>query len=719
LRFMATIGAFALLLGLGIVPSLLGSAEPGGARPAFVSELWGGISAPQGWGFTAPSITNPGPTITVAPGELVDLTLNSIDVGHRFHVDLDGNNASNPGEPLSTTFFPSPGGTPFSFNAPLSPGAWWYRCAIHGFGQQRGVFRVVGNSPPSATLTNPGGPAQTWTGGSSHAVMWTMSDPESPTPTLTVYVNYTSSAGSGTIAGPLTGLSSPALWPWPVPPVDVADMLVSVEVLDPSDAKASDAELVPNVDSTPPTVAGTVPPDSAPSVDPSTTIEVTFSEPMNQGEAELSLSLCAMPGCTPVPLNPIGWTGDTLRMQPAAPLAADTDHEATVSIAAEDASNPGNPLAAPFVWPFRTRNASPSITGTLPGGGERWTGGTTHSVTWTSSDPENLPGTLTVWINYSATGVAPWSPVAGPVPGDSSPFSWPVPTDDTVAARLNFTVVDTSGATGSFVTAAFEVDSTAPAVIETDPAPDAPGVFLNANMVVTFDERMNAGAVGDPDVVALFAVAAATWVPMGYQWDGTERILTANPVADLAPTVHYRLFVNGTALDASDPGNAMGIAYTTDFNTSATADLSPPEITHTPPNAHITVSARSPISITATVTDAGSGVAVVRINYTDVNGDVHNVTMTVTTGDTYGFDIPDPDRAGTISYFLYAEDGLGNGNRTATFTLTVHADETPGAGDLTALIVAAILLVVAAVAAAALLLRRRQKREQAPPSPPS
>jgi len=142
------------------------------------------------------------------------------------------------------------------------------------------------------------------------------------------------------------------------------------------------------------------------------------------------------------------------------------------------------------------------------------------------------------------------------------------------------------GEAGTLLSAAFAIDSTAPTATSI-PAQGAANVVLNANVVVTFSERMNAAATGVAAVVSLFDVDRGAWSPMTLSWDGAERVLTGNPLADLSPTTHYRLFVNGSALDASDPGNPMGGAYNADFNTSATADLEPPVIVHTPPDLTI------------------------------------------------------------------------------------------------------------------------------------
>ena len=184
-----------------------GAEDPGGPRPTYTSEMWGGLT-PQGWGLTQFTITNPGPTITVTPGERVDLTLNSVDTIHQWFLDYNGDNITDPGEPLSAQFGPSPAGTVFTFNARLTPGSFWYSCWVHGWLTQRGRFIIAGNAPPTVTIAQPPGtPALTWSGGSTHTVQWSMFDPNDLVSQLTVWVNYSYNAGAtrAPIAGPLLG----------------------------------------------------------------------------------------------------------------------------------------------------------------------------------------------------------------------------------------------------------------------------------------------------------------------------------------------------------------------------------------------------------------------------------------------------------------------------------------------------------------------------------
>src|SRR2546422_7849594 len=112
--------------------------------------LYGSFST--GWGFTPTSITQPGPTLTVQPGESVSLTLFSADGRpHQFCVDYE----STPdyvcqGSELATQspmFTSSTTGKTFPFNAPTTPGTYTYFCTIHR-SAMTGQF-IVSAPPPT------------------------------------------------------------------------------------------------------------------------------------------------------------------------------------------------------------------------------------------------------------------------------------------------------------------------------------------------------------------------------------------------------------------------------------------------------------------------------------------------------------------------------------------------------------------------------------------
>ena len=99
-------------------------------------------SATLGWGFTAASMSSPGPTIVVEQGDTVNLTLISSDgVMHEFFVSYT--NASSPslGDPQSPEF----SGTVsvnYQFVASNTTGTYEYRCVFHP-DVMWGYFQIV------------------------------------------------------------------------------------------------------------------------------------------------------------------------------------------------------------------------------------------------------------------------------------------------------------------------------------------------------------------------------------------------------------------------------------------------------------------------------------------------------------------------------------------------------------------------------------------------
>jgi len=113
--------------------------------------LYGSFS-PGGWGTTSSSISQPGPTLTVQPGESVSLTLFSADSrSHRFCVDYE----SPPdfvcqGSELATesqTFSSPTTGFTYTFTATTTPGTYTYFCTIHTTAMT-GQF-IVSAPPPT------------------------------------------------------------------------------------------------------------------------------------------------------------------------------------------------------------------------------------------------------------------------------------------------------------------------------------------------------------------------------------------------------------------------------------------------------------------------------------------------------------------------------------------------------------------------------------------
>jgi plastocyanin len=87
----------------------------------------------RGWGFNATSLSSPGPTLFVAEGVNVTLTLYAADGAfHTWFIAYDNGSSVAAGEPVSPTF--GSGGNPNPVNytfAANRAGTFVYRCSIH------------------------------------------------------------------------------------------------------------------------------------------------------------------------------------------------------------------------------------------------------------------------------------------------------------------------------------------------------------------------------------------------------------------------------------------------------------------------------------------------------------------------------------------------------------------------------------------------------------
>ena len=126
---------------LGFALSGLATVSAAGAVPSPVSAqatsltaeytLYG--DAADGWGFTPTNISNPGPTLTVAVGEVVTLNLISHDAPttHNWFIAMDGGYTPTGSEPSSANFSSSTTAVVYTFTVPNNVGTYTYRCRFH------------------------------------------------------------------------------------------------------------------------------------------------------------------------------------------------------------------------------------------------------------------------------------------------------------------------------------------------------------------------------------------------------------------------------------------------------------------------------------------------------------------------------------------------------------------------------------------------------------
>lgn len=271
-----------------------------------------------------------------------------------------------------------------------------------------------------------------------------------------------------------------------------------------------------------------------------------------------SLTLDVRTGDTAVPDG--SWTAFT-------PIATGQDVPGSgryIQYRARLATNSGNatPVLNSVNLPYSLRPSEPDTTPpTISGVTSQLIGQGTARISWTTNEQATTraefgtsPGaldsvaevlTLTTAHSIDLTGLSP-----------QTQYSYRVVSRDASGNTA-------TSAIGQFTTPT--PDTTAPAVTERSPAPDATGVPVSADVIVTFDEPL-AASTFTTTTYALRAQGATSNVPTTVSVAGP--VATLNPNEDLAPGTAYTVTVAGTVSDAA--GNRLGSPDTWSFTTAST-----------------------------------------------------------------------------------------------------------------------------------------------------
>ena len=159
-RMRIEIGFFAMVLAVATLASAVVLVAGGPvAQPSATKTytLYGdGTVGQNGWGFTANTVTYPGPTLYANQGDTVSLSLFSKDgMGHIFVVDWNSDGIKNGADVNSTQFSSTTTATAFSFTADQA-GTHQYFCSLHTAAVQKGpliVNATGGGGTPSSDNT--------------------------------------------------------------------------------------------------------------------------------------------------------------------------------------------------------------------------------------------------------------------------------------------------------------------------------------------------------------------------------------------------------------------------------------------------------------------------------------------------------------------------------------------------------------------------------------
>jgi hypothetical protein len=357
----------------------------------------------------------------------------------------------------------------------------------------------------------------------------------------------------------------------------------------------------------PPTVTATVPANSATGVPVTQALSATFSEAMNCATlaSPATTFTLAGPGATAV-AGAVTCAGSTATFTPTADLAVNTVYTATVTTGAQNSSN--TPMAASYVWTFRTAPAAPvvppTVISTVPANGAvgvpinqaltatfsvAMIPTTINATTFTLSSAGNV--SVTGVVTYVAAGSeAIFQPAANLLP--STVYTATITTGATdlagTALAQNYVWTFTTG------TAAV---ATAPTVTSTIPINLATGVPLNQIVSATFSTAMNPATINATTFTLTGPGATAVTGLVAYSAVGNT--LTFTPAANLAPNTLFTATITTGAQNLE--GTALAANYVWTFTTGAAAAAIAPEVVSTiPANAATGVALNQAVSATFT-----------------------------------------------------------------------------------------------------------------------
>ena len=355
------------------------------------------------------------------------------------------------------------------------------------------------------------------------------------------------------------------------------------------------------LNTTPPSVSDTSPPNGDSGIALNSSVSVTFSKVMTRATLNTtSFLIVPQPGGAPI-AGAVSASGNTATFTPSSDLAPNTQYRATITTAAKDAA--GNALATNFTWDFSSGasfdTTPPTVSATSPANAA--TGIATNSSVSATFSEAMTNSTLSA-ANFLLESTADGVPLIGTanVSGNTLTFvpSAPLIASTQYTAGISANVTDAAGNplgsnyTWHFTTGA-NADTTPPTVTAISPVDGATGVAINSSLSATFSKAMTNSTLSN----ATFTLARTA----GGSVDGTVRVsgntVQFTPIANLYGSTGYRATITTAAKDAA--GNALASNFSWNFITAAIPDSTPPTVVaNSPTNGANGVALNASVSVT-------------------------------------------------------------------------------------------------------------------------
>ncbi len=352
-----------------------------------------------------------------------------------------------------------------------------------------------------------------------------------------------------------------------------------------------------------PVVLSTVPANGATGVPLNQVLSATFSQAMNCATLASPATNFVLtgPGATAV-AGSVACTGAVATFTPAAALTVNTLYTATITTGAQSLG--GAPLAANYVWIFRTVPATipPTVIATVPANlavgvpinqalsatfSVAMTASTINATTFTLTGPGTTPVTGTV--AYVAAGsTATFTPTANLAINTlyTATITTGAQSLGGVALASNYVWTFTTGTTVAVP----------PTVVSTIPVNAATNVPANQAISATFSVPMNPATINS----TTFMLTGPGTTPVAglVAYAAIGNTLTFTPTANLAINTLYTATITTGAQNLAGTGLASNYVWT--FTTGAFVVVAPQIVSTLPANAALNVPLTQAVSATFT-----------------------------------------------------------------------------------------------------------------------
>ena len=439
------------------------------------------------------------------------------------------------------------------------------------------------------------------------------------------------------------------------------------------------------LDTTPPTIASSVPANGATGVAVGANIVLTYSEAVQKGSGSMTLSSAGGMVTISVSSALVSIAGAVVTINPTADLLDGTAY--TLSFPAgvfqDLAGNNAGSLTRSFTTAVALDSTPPTIMSTLP------------AMNGTINSPDNIILTYSEAVQVGSGNITIGA-ITIPVSSAQVSIAGAVVTINPTADLLTGTSYTLSFSAGAFqdlagnnagsltlnFNTAAALDTTPPVAVSSVPANGATGVDVGANIVLTYSEAVQKGSgsmtISSAGGMVTISVSSALVSVAG-------AVVTIDPAVDLLDGTAYILsFPTGVFQDLA--GNNAG-SLTRSFTTAVALDTTAPTVSSSVPPAAGTLESTADIVLTyneavqvgtGNITITASGGTTVTIAVTDatqvnVAGAVVTINPTADlTLTTYVLTVP----AGAI------EDLAGNASGESTLNFVAQATMIETIADL-------------------------------------